>query len=292
MSKLSMKRLLACLLLLLVGAAVFLFPEDKESKERFSDITAPKTSYSNHMWIDSLPAIRYDDGCDIVRVKVSEDTTASTGFITRSNGQGISINLTGKAFVSARVRFRGVDDSKSTIEYFTSTITYDACSSAGREVVKILDHPSVPKGYLFDCHTYFASVSTSKPITLAVSIPVISVKSEYGRYLSTSQSLNSPRSGPKDFYAWTNPITPFDYTFSVGTRGAKIITTETHTQDPSCGSVKYSGILDNGRITEWYSINLDSNSVNTLYIFASGSGLVDVEIEYTFKFDSTIPSSE
>lgn len=130
MSKLSMKRLLACLLLLLVGAAVFLFPEDKESKERFSDITAPKTTYSNHMWVDVLPAIRYDDGCDIVRVIASDDTTTSTGFIPRSNGQSISINLSGKAFVSARVRFRGVDDSNSAIEYFTSVITYDAYSSA------------------------------------------------------------------------------------------------------------------------------------------------------------------
>lgn len=158
--------------------------------------------------------------------------------------------------------------------------------------MKILDHPSVPEGYIFDCYTYSASVSTSKPITMAVSIPAIAVKSEYGRYFSTSQSLKSLRSGPKDFYAWTNPITPFNYTFSVGTRGAKIITTATHTQDPSCGSVKYSGILDNGRITEWYSINLDSNTVNTLYIFASGSELVDVEIEYTVKLDSSISASE
>jgi hypothetical protein len=225
-----------------------------------------------------------DDGNDIITLGC--DDMASTGWVRRSNGQTISVDLTGKNFVSARVRFRGVDGTTTSYEYRTSSpIEKTAWAPAGVSAFSSTTIPSAPDGYTFYRANIFASVAAASQgdwwISATVDGSTVGSKDGSSNYGSMSVETTSTPGKTINFTlghekgcTWLTRVT---------TVGRKAIVTPTHSTNPSCGGGSYSGTLTGGSITGWYNISLGSDRVNNLTVSVGGSGQVDVEIEYTYE---------
>ena len=227
-----------------------------------------------------------------------ELTTVTIPWTLKGNGSPFSVDLVGKTVISARVQFRGVGKTTSTTEYKTSPANIRNYTKSGGvwSIADILP-PPVPSGYIFDRITAAATVTSDGSVSGEWEID-ISFYDEpnvynhgtgvngYGSQTVTDASFlgYTVSMGARHEYS-------YKATFSASTRGKKVTTVTTQSENPSIGNASYSGSLADGVTTDWQPISLTSNTVNSLPVSVGGSGLVYILLEYTVKDSQAAPST-
>ena len=202
----------------------------------------------------------------------------NTSWLTRNNGQTITIDLRDKHLISARVKFRGIDGdirlastSQATVQRSGGTYNFSRSPGSAPAHTTVIGR----RGSITYQNTSIA-VATSE-------LRIDGVQVFYG----TTYPNTAPRtvgrnisgtSGSIDFYIWSDWGFEATYRASLRVRDRTLNPTLTSPH----GTASYSGSLANGSESGWINLAgaLKSYEQTTLTVNVSGSGTTGVFVEY------------